>query len=107
MKSCLENGDVHRFGRLLHRHWELKQQLSSQIAPQRFPALYQRCLDFGALGGKISDAGGGGFLAIYTEQNRAEIERYLDSEGCRRMKFAFDEGGVKIIHQDGCPNRNR
>jgi D-glycero-alpha-D-manno-heptose-7-phosphate kinase len=64
-RSLLESDDLDGFGRLLHEGWELKKQLASRITNPDIDAAYTAARHAGALGGKISGAGGGGFLLLY------------------------------------------
>ena len=58
-------GDLDAFGRLLHEGWELKKQMASKISNGSLDAIYQAARQAGALGGKITGAGGGGFLLLF------------------------------------------
>ena len=60
----LKRGNVRRFGEMLDEHWQAKKQLGSGIANPRIDRLYEIARANGALGGKISGAGGGGLLPV-------------------------------------------
>src|SRR5262249_16493329 len=53
--------DIELFGHLLHESWLLKHSLSPQVSNAEVDALYKRACSAGALGGKLTGAGGGGF----------------------------------------------
>src|SRR5262249_35647719 len=57
MRDILLAGELDEFGRALHRGWELKRGLSSQISTSSIDRLYERALGAGALGGKLAGAG--------------------------------------------------
>jgi D-glycero-alpha-D-manno-heptose-7-phosphate kinase len=63
---------VERLGKLLHEGWLLKKPLSSNISNSRIDELYDIVLKSGALGGKISGAGSGGFLNIIAPKDKHE-----------------------------------
>jgi len=53
------------------------------------------------VGGKITGAGGGGFLLLYCESDRHEAVRSaLHAEGVQEMAFAFDNNGAQVIVND-------
>ncbi|MBQ7213592.1 MAG: dehydrogenase, partial [Bacteroidales bacterium] len=65
MKEALLKGDLDRMGEILNTGWEYKRQMAEGISTSLFEALYETALKAGALGGKISGAGGGGFIFFY------------------------------------------
>jgi D-glycero-alpha-D-manno-heptose-7-phosphate kinase len=96
MESYLLAGKLDEFGRCLHRGWELKKSLASKISNGTIDAMYRKALDAGALGGKITGAGGGGFLLLYCAHERqAEVRNALAP--LRELPFRFESDGSKII----------
>jgi len=96
---------IDRFGGLMHKAWMAKRKLSQKVSNQTVDDLYQRALDNGALGGKITGAGGGGFLLLFvlcSEQNR--VRKALSE--LLHVPFRFDYTGSQIIvyepHLDEC-----
>jgi D-glycero-alpha-D-manno-heptose-7-phosphate kinase len=61
-RDALARGDVEILGLLLHESWLLKKQLAGGISNGTIDAMYQAARDAGATGGKLTGAGGGGFL---------------------------------------------
>src|SRR5438132_6255511 len=53
--------DLRAFGDLLHEAWQAKRSLSAEVSNAEVDALYGRAREAGALGGKLTGAGGGGF----------------------------------------------
>lgn len=95
-KECLIKGKLDDFGKLLHQGWERKKKLAQGINNPRIEEVYQAARKAGALGGKISGAGGGGFLLLYCpcqQQNR--IRKTL--KNLRELPFRFEEEGTKAI----------
>ena len=60
-----EQGALDDFGLLLNDAWQLKKQLASKVSNTQIDDLYNTAMRAGALGGKITGAGGGGFLLLY------------------------------------------
>ena len=67
MREALKAGELHRFGELLHESWQAKRKISSKISTPRIDQLYACAREHGAIGGKITGAGGGGFLLLYCD----------------------------------------
>lgn len=101
MRESLEHADLKRFGELLHTAWEAKRRLSSKISTPRIDQLYTCAREHGAIGGKITGAGGGGFLLLYCERpNQSAVREALHKEGVHEMAFAFDTQGAQVIVND-------
>ena len=83
------------FGRLLHDAWEVKKAFSPYIAPPAVEEIYARARQHGAWGGKITGAGGGGFMVFACPfDRRLELERTLEAAGVRVRPFSFTTQGV-------------
>lgn len=96
MKQALISGDVAGFGNLLHEAWQAKKGMSDRITNHHIDALYEAARNAGALGGKISGAGGGGFMYFFTEfDRRREVELALTSHGAEIVPFGFTQGGLQ------------
>ena len=67
MRNALQHGDLRELGTLLHDGWEAKRRVSMKISTPHIDELYALAREHGALGGKITGAGGGGFLLLYCE----------------------------------------
>ncbi len=102
MVAALEAGQLNDFGDLLHESWVTKQRLSDRIGNPQIAAWYELARELGARGGKISGAGGGGFLLLYAEEERhALIREVLTTLGLQELPFRFDRNGSRIIHREG------
>jgi D-glycero-alpha-D-manno-heptose-7-phosphate kinase len=93
----LQEGDLQGFGKSMHRGWELKCTLSGKITNNTINNYYNRALKYGALGGKLLGAGGGGFLLLYVESDKQDTIRKVLFD-CYELPFKFDWGGSKIIY---------
>lgn len=88
---------IQQFGELLHESWELKKCLSSKISNSFIDKAYESALKAGAYGGKISGAGGGGFLSLIVRKDKQKAVR--DSlRGLSVVEFKFENDGSKIIY---------
>ena len=94
-RSRLQAGDVDAIGELLHESWQLKKSLASQISNGEIDELYETARKAGAIGGKITGAGGGGFLLLYCPHERqAAVRRAL---GLQELPFLLAQDGTKIV----------
>jgi D-glycero-alpha-D-manno-heptose-7-phosphate kinase len=74
--SILTGGqDLTAFGELLHEAWQAKRSMSASISNQHVDALYAEALAAGAVGGKLTGAGGGGFLLLFVSPDRQAAVR--------------------------------
>jgi D-glycero-alpha-D-manno-heptose-7-phosphate kinase len=95
--DSIVRGDLHRFGQLLDVHWEVKKRLSRGVSSPQIDSWYQLARRNGAIGGKISGAGGGGFLMLYCEQNKARLREAMRRAGLRELNFRFEFEGSKVV----------
>ena len=101
MRSAVEWGDLHRFGELLDQAWQAKRRVSNKISNAHIDDLYSLAMRNGALGGKITGAGGGGFLLLYCEQqHQAAVRDAMQAAGIREMTFGFDMQGAQVVVND-------
>jgi D-glycero-alpha-D-manno-heptose-7-phosphate kinase len=101
MLVALRSGSLDKFGSLLDEGWQAKKRISGKISNPRIDHLYHLARSNGASGGKITGAGGGGFLLLYCEAECQEAVRSaLQGEGIQEMAFAFDNNGAKVIAND-------
>ncbi len=97
MRGQLIEGDLKGFARTMHEGWMLKRTLTSKITNSRIDSYYDRAIEYGALGGKLLGAGGGGFLLLYCEpKNQDRLRNALFD--LHEMPFKFDWGGSRIIY---------
>jgi D-glycero-alpha-D-manno-heptose-7-phosphate kinase len=95
-RALLEAGDFDVFGRLLHQGWQLKKQMASKISNDTIDDIYAAALNAGALGGKITGAGGGGFLLLYCPREKQyEVRDALHP--LPELSFHLEPDGSKVI----------
>ncbi|AOT70567.1 GHMP family kinase ATP-binding protein [Geosporobacter ferrireducens] len=76
IKRIIENrGCLAEIGDLLDHGWECKKRLSDKISSDSLNELYTRAKRAGAIGGKITGAGGGGMLLLYCPQEYQQSVR--------------------------------
>jgi D-glycero-alpha-D-manno-heptose-7-phosphate kinase len=99
--DAFKRGALNEFGRLLDEAWQAKRKISQHISNSRIDDLYRLAQANGAVGGKITGAGGGGFLLLYCpKEHRIAVRAAFAREGIRDMAFRFDFQGAHIIVND-------
>jgi D-glycero-alpha-D-manno-heptose-7-phosphate kinase len=95
-RKLLECGDFESFGCLLDESWKLKKSLASKISNPVIDEIYDAACQAGAMGGKITGAGGGGFLLLYCPRERQyDVRDALSS--LRELPFHLESDGSKVI----------
>lgn len=92
----LKSGNPDAIGYLLHEAWELKKQLASGISNGEIDIIYDAARRAGAIGGKITGAGGGGFLLLYCPYEKQEAVRDALT-GLQELPFRLENDGSKVI----------
>lgn len=101
MRDSLQKGDLRTFGMLMDEAWQAKKRISNKISNPRIDSFYGLARRSGALGGKITGAGGGGFLLLYCEpEHREEVRQALAAQGLQEMAFGFDYQGAQVLVND-------
>jgi len=96
MKKQLLTGNLTAFGELLHEAWLNKRKMSAQISTARIDELYKRARRAGALGGKISGAGGGGYMFFYCpNESKYKVAEAIEKLGAQAVDFQFDLEGMQ------------
>ncbi len=95
-KESILRRDFDQFGEIMHQGWELKKGLNDKISNPRIDELYETARKAGALGGKITGAGGGGFLLLYCPRDKKDAV-YKALENYRELPFGFEDDGSKVI----------
>jgi D-glycero-alpha-D-manno-heptose-7-phosphate kinase len=96
MKNALLQRRLDDFGDLLHCAWESKKKLSSRISNPVIDEMYAEARKEGALGGKMTGAGGGGYMLFYCLfEKRHKVAAALQRMGASPTDFAFDAKGLQ------------
>jgi D-glycero-alpha-D-manno-heptose-7-phosphate kinase len=95
-RKYLLAGEIDAIGYLLNETWQLKKTLASHISNGTFEDIYQKAIKAGALGGKITGAGGGGFFLFYCPPEKRQAVRMALSL-FRELPFRLERDGTKVI----------
>ncbi len=95
VKKGLLTGDLDLMGQALHSGWENKKKSSDRISNAQIDTLYATALEAGARGGKLTGAGGGGFMLFYCPGNsRYRVMEALGSFTVVFTKYQFVNAGL-------------
>lgn len=96
-KEAILKGNLCRFGELLDYGWQQKKQISSNITNPVIDEIYSTAIKAGATGGKISGAGGGGFMFFYCpDNNRYNVIEAIKKFGGEFRRYKFEENGLIV-----------
>jgi len=95
--EAVKSSNLTDVGLLFDKHWQYKKRISAKMSNSRFDEIYRIAKENGALGGKISGAGGGGFFAFYVEANHTKFRETMRKLGLREMRYRFDFEGTKVL----------
>jgi D-glycero-alpha-D-manno-heptose-7-phosphate kinase len=97
-EEMLRAGALEEFGRLLHEGWLLKRGLSPRVSTDGIERMYAAAREAGALGGKVTGAGGGGFLLLFCPAERQAAVRAALA-GFPELPFRLWGAGSRILYQ--------
>lgn len=96
MKSAILHGDISSFASILGKAWEDKKKMAKSISNQTIQDAFDKALSSGAIAGKVSGAGGGGFIMFVVEPTKRKIvEKALGSLDGRVVEFQFSDKGTQ------------
>jgi len=99
MKNALLQRRFNHFGEMLHDAWQFKKKMSPKISNPFIDEMYEKARKAGALGGKITGAGGGGYMLFYCFfERKHKVAEVLMKLGASITDFAFEFNGLQTWH---------
>ena len=95
IKIICSNSDIRQIGELLHEYWMMKRTLSDKVTNPYIDELYETAQMGGALGGKITGAGGGGCLLLFVEPHLQDKMREIFKD-LVYIPFEFETMGSHV-----------
>lgn len=92
----LKAGNIDAIGEVLHESWQLKKGLARNISNAEIDDIYHVARQAGATGGKITGAGGGGFLLLYCPHEKQDAVRAALCN-LQELPFRIENDGSKVI----------
>lgn len=91
--------DIAAFGELLNEAWQAKRSLSAKVSNSQVDDIYEQALAAGAIGGKLTGAGGGGFMLLFVPIDKQhQVKQKLNK--LIHVPFKFEFSGSQIIFFD-------
>jgi D-glycero-alpha-D-manno-heptose-7-phosphate kinase len=95
MKKAIISSDLYRMADILDRGFQHKKKIASGISSPALESIYDAAMHAGAIGGKISGAGGGGFIVFFTPPSKREaVKKALTKFDGREFPFYFVDKGL-------------
>jgi D-glycero-alpha-D-manno-heptose-7-phosphate kinase len=96
MKEALLKGDINNFAQILGKSWEAKKRVSSSVSNVEIDKVYDLAIANGAYSGKVSGAGGGGFMFFILEPTKKlQLIKELNKQQGEVINFEFVIGGTR------------
>lgn len=95
----LKTSNLQNFAEILNKGWEYKKKFTRGVTNERIDKIYESAMSNGAIGGKITGAGGGGHILLYCEKNKQELlKQKMQNLGLNFVKFNFHKNGAKVLN---------
>jgi D-glycero-alpha-D-manno-heptose-7-phosphate kinase len=102
MKNALLRGRLGTFAELLGEAWRQKKRMSPRIATSFIDEAYEEALKHGAVSGKVTGAGGGGYMLFYCDYRRKHrVAEALTRMGASVADFGFEFNGLTTWRATG------
>lgn len=99
-RDAILERNYEKVGKLMEEGWDLKKSLADGVSNEHLDEMYKRVMAAGAMGGKVTGAGGGGFfLVAHSPEKAKDVERAM--EGYRRLELKIAPAGSQIIFIEG------
>ena len=96
IKEAILKNKLDDIGDILHASWTYKKNMANGISTPLFEEIYETAINAGSTGGKISGAGGGGFVFFYCPDNtRFEVKKALENLGGKVHPYNFTKKGIE------------
>ena len=106
MYTSLKKSDLTNFGELLNKGWNEKKKFAKNITNPKIEKIYKKALSNGAIGGKLTGAGGGGHMLFYCEPKKQKlVVKAMINSGLKLVNFKFHNNGPQIVDPITCLNK--
>ena len=94
-----KNFDIEKFGEFLNSGWQAKKKFASGVTNTKIDKIYTKAIKCGALGGKLTGAGGGGHLLLYcSSKKQKSVISAMVKLGLTKIDYEFYENGPNILN---------
>lgn len=96
IKEAILKNNLDEIGKILHAGWTYKKNMAQGISTPLFEEIYETAIKAGSTGGKISGAGGGGYVFFYCPDNsRFDVAKSLEKLGGKVQPYSFTKKGLE------------
>jgi D-glycero-alpha-D-manno-heptose-7-phosphate kinase len=96
MKEAVLRGNIRRIAEILNSSWSRKRETATGVSSDGIDATMTRASRSGALAGKVSGAGGGGFITFVVDpMRRIELVQTLEKCDGRVLGCSFTKNGTE------------
>lgn len=92
--KIITTGDIEKFGKFMDRAWQMKKISNKGVSNEEIDEIYSKALKFGAFGGKIMGAGGGGCMLLVVDPSKRE--KFIQDMGLEWIDFSIDYNGLSV-----------
>ena len=99
MYQSLKTSNLQNFAEILNKGWNAKKKFTKGVTNERIDKIYESAIASGAIGGKVTGAGGGGHMLFYCEKNKQKcLKEKMESINLNFVKFKFYKKGAKVLN---------
>ncbi|RZD41875.1 MAG: D-glycero-D-manno-heptose 7-phosphate kinase [Thaumarchaeota archaeon] len=97
--QSLKASDLQNFAEIMNKGWNAKKKFTKGVTNERIDKIYESAISSGAIGGKITGAGGGGHILLYCEKNKQQfVKEKMENMDLNFVKFKFYRNGAKVLN---------
>jgi len=97
--DSLKNNDITKVAEIMHKGWTAKKKFAEGVSNEKIDKIYSAGIESGAIGGKITGAGGGGHILFYCDpQKQQNLKEKMESLGLIHIPFKFYNHGPKVLN---------
>lgn len=96
-EELLINADIEGLGAAMDDHWKVKRKITPAISNSVLDDMYIKLKEYGATGGKIIGAGGGGFFLMTVPKDRQKFMALIKKDNMRALGFDFEFKGSHVL----------
>lgn len=97
MKEALLMGQIFKISKIIEKSWKSKKEVTDSVTNNEIDSIYNLAIKNGAYSGKISGAGGGGFMFFMINPIRKlDLIKELNKQQGRVVNFEFTKYGTEI-----------
>ena len=97
--SSIKQSDIRNIAEVLDKGWQAKKKFTKEVSNKHIDNVYQSALKAGAVGGKLTGAGGGGHMLLYCEKSkRKNVIEKMSKIGLSHIPFNFHSTGPKVLN---------